>query len=98
MTKGGVLKQQFLERPLSIDAKNCEAIAAVSFPMPLSASGARHIRIWEQRRPNQLPATSESGTSDVRVWEQRRPNQLPATSESGASDVRIWEQRRLHTG
>ena len=58
--------------PLSAYAENCGTLAAVSFPMPVSASSTKHIRILEQRHPNLLPATFESGTSDVRVCSQRR--------------------------
>lgn len=60
--------------------------------MPLSASGARGIRLWDVIRPNQGGDTTESGPRCNRVWDVKRLRLLPRSLTSRES-VFLLEHR-----
>lgn len=63
--------------------------------MPLSASGARGIRLWDVIRPNQGGDTTESGPRCNRVWDVKRLRLLPRSLTSWES---VFPRRRLGKG
>lgn len=63
--------------------------------MPLSASGARGIRLWDVIRPNQGGDTTESRPRCNRVWDVKRLRLLPRSLTSWDS---VFSRRRLGKG